>query len=525
MLGDDEAAPPAKKRRISSDPKPRTTQYLDLAADSATFEADQKEQYDKLLKVLSKSRKIVVVAGAGISVSAGIPDFRSSKGLFKSLKKQHNLKSSGKDLFDASVYKDADSTQSFHQMLRELSVMSKNAQPSPFHNMLATLAEENRLLRLYTQNVDGLDTMLSPLTTSVPLNRKGPWPKTIQLHGGLQKMVCSKCSHTCDFQADLFDGPEPPSCELCEETDNARTEHAGKRSHGIGRMRPRMVLYNEHNPDDEAIGAVVKSDLRTRPDALIVVGTTLKIPGVKRIVKEMGTVVRGRREGPVIWINVDSPPPGFDWDLIVSGPCDRVAEEALMTNWDPNAEHLHDIDDTIFTEDTPATPSKQDAQQPTPSHTPLKAESIDPPTPTKSTGDLHIPSFKRSMFKLVSNPGKKPAKVTKPRAKAPGAAKPKKQKDIVSNNKKIGFTMAKNSSSVSLVGLGKDLDSKTALLLGAENQVPDIRPDGLNINFANPMTPTIPLSDQQQSSTLSETGSISPTTGRPRKSSLEFILN
>ena len=44
------------------------------------------------------------VLGAGISVQAGIPDFRSETGLFQSLKKDHSCLSSGKDLFDASVF-------------------------------------------------------------------------------------------------------------------------------------------------------------------------------------------------------------------------------------------------------------------------------------------------------------------------------------------------------------------------------------------------------------------------------------
>lgn len=285
----------------------------------------------------------MVVAGAGISVSAGIPDFRSSTGLFKTLKREHGLKSSGKDLFDAAVYKDADSTTTFHAMIRNLATATRTAEATPFHHLLATLAQEGRLLRLYTQNVDGIDTSLPPLATQIPLPKKGPWPKTVQLHGTLEHMTCTKCNRISEFDADLFDGPTPPSCRHCEEADGIRTQHAGKRSHGIGVLRPRMVLYNEHNPDDEAIGSVVKADMRTRPDALIVVGTTLKVPGVKRIVKEMTQIVRDRRDGVTVWINNDPPPAlkDYDWDLVVRGPCDGVAAHAAMRKWDEPEEECH----------------------------------------------------------------------------------------------------------------------------------------------------------------------------------------
>ncbi|KAF2223154.1 DHS-like NAD/FAD-binding domain-containing protein [Elsinoe ampelina] len=327
--------PPAKKRRIS-ERKERTTEYLDIRHDPV--EEDEQEHLDRLIKTLHKRRKIVVVAGAGISVSAGIPDFRSSTGLFTSLRSEHNLKGSGKSLFDASVYKDDDSTSSFHDMVRSMSKLTKNAQPSNFHHLLATLADEGRLLRLYTQNVDGIDVGLEPLATTVPLRKvEGKWPRTIQLHGGLAKMVCSKCKALSDFDADLFDGPVPPTCQECVEMDRVRTDVAGKRSHGIGRLRPRMVLYNEHNPDEEAIGSVVSEDLRKRPDAIIVVGTSLKIPGVRRIVREMCATVRDRKDGVAVWINNDPEPTGVEfkdcWDIVVQGTCDEVARYAAMRRW------------------------------------------------------------------------------------------------------------------------------------------------------------------------------------------------
>lgn len=224
-------------------------------------------------------------------------------------------------------------------MVSSMSRLTREARPTDFHHMLATIAKEDRLLRLYSQNVDGIDTSLEPLKTCAPLRKDqdGKWPRTVQLHGGLDKMVCTKCHELSDFDADLFDGPDAPLCPRCEEINDIRTNHEGKRSHGIGRLRPRMVLYNEHNPDDLAIGAVTREDLRRRPDAVIVAGTTLKVPGVRRIVREMCGVVRDRRGGVAIWINNDPPPVAKDledcFDIIIQGPCDEVARHAAMRKW------------------------------------------------------------------------------------------------------------------------------------------------------------------------------------------------
>ncbi|KAI1474624.1 DHS-like NAD/FAD-binding domain-containing protein [Daldinia eschscholtzii] len=343
--------PPAKRRRVER--KPRTTEYLDLRAASEQNEKDEK-LLEQLTSALRKKKKIVVIAGAGISVSAGIPDFRSSKGLFATLPKEHGLKGSGKHLFDASVYKHDSTTSSFHTMVRDLSHLTKNAEPTPFHHLIASLAKEGRLLRLYTQNVDGLDTSMPPLATNVPLNTKGPWPKTIQLHGGLAKMVCSKCSEISDFDGSLFEGPEAPLCKGCEETDNVRTSHAGKRSHGIGRLRPRMVLYNEYNPDEESIANVVRADIRSRPDAVIVVGTSMKIPGVRNMVKDMCRVARERKDGITAWINLDPEPTGADlkncWDLVVQGKCDDVASLVHLPRYDESIDETMVIDEKKFKE-------------------------------------------------------------------------------------------------------------------------------------------------------------------------------
>ena len=243
----------------------------------------------------------------------------------------------GKDLFDASVYKDDRLTSMFHDMVRNLHEKTSDATPTDFHHLLASLAEEGRLLRLYSQNVDCIDTRLEPLKTSVPLAPKGPWPKTVQLHGGLEKMNCSRCNFVGQFEPEKFNGATPPECGECTEMETVR-EIAGKRCLGVGRLRPRIVLYNEFNPEADVIGQITNADLKARPDAVIVVGTSLKVPGVRRIVREMCGVVQDYRGGMTIWINECDPPVGreFDgaFDLIVKGDCQKVAQLASMPRYD-----------------------------------------------------------------------------------------------------------------------------------------------------------------------------------------------
>ncbi|KAF3929304.1 hypothetical protein AA313_de0208242 [Arthrobotrys entomopaga] len=334
--GGSKADQPPKQKQSSTpkEPKERTTERIDINRIHSQL---AEKQLSTWLDILNKKKKIIVIAGAGISVRAGIPDFRSSNGLFASVKSDYKLKASGKQLFDASVYKDDKSTSDFHDMVRNLHAMSTEAQPTVFHHLLASLAASGRLLRLYTQNVDCIETGLPPLNSKTPLNNKGPWPKTIQLHGGLDKMNCSKCRVVKDFTPDIFVGPTPPDCPDCVDWEAAR-DASGKRSQGIGKLRPRMVLYNEHNPDQDAIGAVSTADLRARPDCLIVVGTSLKIPGVQRLVRELCASIRDFRGGKTVWINRDDPPATGQmkglFDLILKGDCETLAKVSNVKHYD-----------------------------------------------------------------------------------------------------------------------------------------------------------------------------------------------
>ncbi|KAH8697295.1 DHS-like NAD/FAD-binding domain-containing protein [Talaromyces proteolyticus] len=426
--------PPKKKRRVG--PAPRSTQQLDLTDSAKLPYTDQLAQIDLLVKTLRTHRKIVVIAGAGISTSAGIPDFRSSSGLFKSVQKKHNLKASGKLLFDAAVYRDDSLTASFHEMVRTLSKEAADSTPTAFHHMLARIAQDNRLSRLYTQNIDCIESSMPPLATQVPLAPKAPWPRCIQLHGSLKMMVCQKCRHLSEFDGTLFEGPDAPACPACTETDDLRTT-TGQRSHGVGKMRPRIVLYNEHNPDEEAIASVMNTDIRSRPDAVIVVGTSLKIPGVRRLVKSLCKVVRSRRNGVAMWIN-NEPPVGKEfedcWDLIVKGNCEEVARLASLKKWNDDSPDVFEQCDASEVERL-----KQQGQVSVVVNTPKKkVKTCDTgfltPTSNNDESGAELP-HKRSKITLA-NPASKGKSLTemlvasktndkkKPSAKPKAAAKP-----------------------------------------------------------------------------------------------------
>ncbi len=318
--------------------RPELETSLDLSMFNSTdYKFDQlsksnisKDDLGYLHYILKNSRKLIIITGAGISVASGIPDFRSSTGLFTKLKSDLNLKkTSGKDLFDCNVYRDTNMTGKFHTMMRDLYHLCETVKPTNFHKYMSEVVTEDRLLRLYTQNIDCLETSLPGLQTTVPLRQSQPWPKTVQLHGSISHMICSKCGWLAPMNPDLFIHDEAPDCPECTELENVRGI-VGKRLQGIGRLRPRIVLYNELHPDSELIGKISSTDLHSRPDGLVVVGTTLKIPGVKRLVRELSHAVHAAKGG-VIWLNVEEPrinKKEFEncFDLIVKGDCQLIPQ-------------------------------------------------------------------------------------------------------------------------------------------------------------------------------------------------------
>ncbi|CCE93331.1 NAD-dependent histone deacetylase HST4 TDEL_0F05200 [Torulaspora delbrueckii] len=320
----------SRKPRLKYRPEPNTVLNLDDYVSGVRDTKDLKNA-EFVRYALQHSRRVIMVTGAGISVAAGIPDFRSSNGLFSQLKGKNC--SSGKELFDYNnVYSSDEMNMKFNKMISSLHDLSKRSTPTNFHHMMDEIALEGRLQRLYTQNIDGLDTRLLNLATKVPLEI--PAPQTVQLHGSIHHMECNKCSIVADMDTAAFRCQEDdekaqvvPTCAQCEEFEIVRNA-GGLRSQGVGKMRPRVVLYNELHPEGDIIGRITNSDLKKKPDCLIIAGTSLQIPGVKAICKQFSQKVRDSK-GIVLYMNQEMPKrPIVDAighiDLLVLGDCQNV---------------------------------------------------------------------------------------------------------------------------------------------------------------------------------------------------------
>ena len=389
-------------------------------------------------------------------------------------------------------------------------------------------------MRLYTQNVDGIENALEPLKTTVPLNKKGPWPKTIQLHGGLSKMVCTKCGHLSDFNGALFEGPEPPSCKECEVTDSVRVA-GGLRSHGIGRLRPRMVLYNEFNPDEEAIGAVSHADLKSRPDAVIVVGTSLKVPGIRRLVKELCGVTRGRRGGCTAWVNYDPEPVGIDvkdcWDLVVRGESDEVARHVALPHWDDKDYGEYTIISNGEPKPKPKVKSDFEVVLTSKTLDVIKKEGFLTPgasprqqSPTRAAG---VAKSKQAQLPFgPKRPVGRPPKAKKKPGRKPLPSKPSDKITLVFGSSKTSKATAKQSAKPKSEELAMfpNLMKASTKPVDPQSGVPASDKGGMKStqdDATRPRTPTTPTGNGQNSPTFTET--ISPKGGVPRN--MERLLS
>lgn len=252
---------------------------------------------------IAKARKLIAVTGAGVSCNAGIPDFRSEDGLYNMVKKKYpNVVVKGKDLFDAVLFSSPETIQVFFTFMAHLRECILKARSTQTHKLLKLLKEKKKLLRCYTQNIDGLEAHENLCTGITPKN----WKKldVIQLHGDIHKLKCMHCSKIFDWTLEstqICKDGEAPECPACLEVQEDRILR-GRRNTGVGRLKPNIVLYGEEHPDGELIGRCTQADFKSKPDFLLIAGTSLKVVGIQKLVRQAAKSVKAKG-GVVIFIN------------------------------------------------------------------------------------------------------------------------------------------------------------------------------------------------------------------------------
>ncbi|XP_059926923.1 NAD-dependent protein deacetylase sirtuin-3, mitochondrial isoform X1 [Gadus macrocephalus] len=236
--------------------------------------ADVKQQTleDIARRIQEKSfNRIVVMAGAGISTPSGIPDFRSQgSGLYDNLQR-YDLPYA-EAIFEINYFHH--NPLPFFALAKEL--YPGNYQPNLTHYFVRLLQDKGQLLRMYTQNIDGLERL-----AGIPSER------LVEAHGTFATATCTVCRRTYegqDLRSDVMKGTVP-KCPTCK-----------------GVVKPDIVFFGEELPNN------FFKYIRDFPlaDLLIIMGTSLEVEPFASLA---GAV---RSSVPRLLINRDSVGP-FTW--------------------------------------------------------------------------------------------------------------------------------------------------------------------------------------------------------------------
>jgi NAD-dependent deacetylase len=226
---------------------------------------------EALAELIRAAQPCVVLTGAGVSTESGIPDFRSSGGIWTQ--------------YDPSEYatieafrRDPEKVWEFYSLRGELLA---GAEPNDAHRALAELERRGLVQAVVTQNVDGL-------------HQRAGSRDVVPVHGSLDEVVCLECGRREPWPAEGV-----PRCPACGAV-----------------LKPGVVMFGELLP----VAAIDRAyDLARAAALLLVVGSTLEVHPVAGLPWE--TVQAG---GRVAIVNVG--PTAFDREaaLKVEGKAGEV---------------------------------------------------------------------------------------------------------------------------------------------------------------------------------------------------------
>ncbi len=189
---------------------------------------------DTLRQWVAESTNIVFFGGAGVSTESGIPDFRSTDGLYH---QQYDYPP--ESILSHSFF--LENPREFYRFYRD-KMLYLDAQPNAAHRKLAQWEAEGKLRAVITQNIDGL-------------HQKAGSHRVLELHGSVLRNHCQKCGAFYGVDA-ILNSQGVPRCSCS------------------GIIKPDVVLYEEGLDEQvlmEAVSAIRQADV------LIIGGTSLTV--------------------------------------------------------------------------------------------------------------------------------------------------------------------------------------------------------------------------------------------------------
>lgn len=285
---------------------------------------------DDAVTLLKKSRNIIVLTGAGISTSLGIPDFRSKNGLYNLVKERGLDIDDPQDVFNIETFK-RDPTI-FFSVAKD--ILPSTERFTPTHAFIELLQRKGKLLTNYTQNIDNIEAAAGILPE-----------KIVQCHGSFATATCRQCGYKVPGEAIYADimSDNIPTCQKCfdalpptrkrKRSKNGKNGTSKKKRRSSdsdsdddgqydvpspGIMKPDITFFGEPLPDDFS-DRLTNHD-KNLVDLVIVIGTSLKVAPVSEVVPYLPAHV------PQMYISMQ-PVTHVNFDIDLMGECDVVVSE------------------------------------------------------------------------------------------------------------------------------------------------------------------------------------------------------
>ena len=228
----------------------------------------------KLKAWADSAERIVFFGGAGVSTESGIPDFRSTGGLY-----HQEWKYPPEVILSHTFYKS--NPEEFFRFYRA-KLLAPEARPNAAHRKLAEWEAAGKLTAVVTQNIDGLHQAAGSRAV-------------YELHGSVHRNYCERCRKFYGLDA-VLNSDGIPRC-ACG-----------------GVIKPDVVLYEEGLDQDTLNGAVRAI---AGADLLMIGGTSLNVYPAAGLIR----YYRGDR---LVLINRSAVAQDLDAGLVITDPIGEV---------------------------------------------------------------------------------------------------------------------------------------------------------------------------------------------------------